>query len=291
MRSLLPLLLFMLGAFAAVAKSEPEKVRVEFEWEEIMGATEYEVELLSKEKKSVQKMRSSSSSFAVQLSPGLYYVRGRVYDRRKAKGEWSEVKEFAVPPRKIETVDSPFDIQVDAQSFLAPITISWNSPVGAHHFDILLFDENGKVIENKRTHQSQIKLNLRPGAYSYKIIPYTKDGVEGEAFDAPQIIAVKSRPVPENEDITMEQTPTIINLHWKNVRPLLTAVRLEYQKHFGDTWRQISQVDIADSYWASPKGLKPGKYKVSLWNKNRFGDISGIKNLEFTIKPLEEDLP
>ncbi len=285
-------------AFFVCMSTEPvisapaEKVKVEFEWEEIFGAEVYEIELMSKEKKSLQSLRSPNSAFSLMMAPGFYYVRGRVYDSRQAKGEWSEAREFLVPPKKIESVEAPSaELSINAKTYTAPLKVAWKAPVGAHHFKFILLNSAGEVVGTKSTRVAEVNMNLRPGTYSYKIIPYTADEVEGEPYVSEQMLAIKSQPVPEVLAPKIQAVEKSTILSWETEATHPTWYKLEHQKHFSSVWHQVAQASTKEKQWSLPADLKPGKYRVQLWNKTPYGEVSSIQKLEFVIKPLEHRLP
>lgn len=281
----------VVGTFSAQFSMGAEKLKIDFEWEDIPGAKQIEVELYSKDKNLVQRIFSPSSSLSAQMEPGYYFVRGRVYDYRMAKGEWSELKEFLVPPKKIESVEAPSQVQVDLETSVAVLNLKWGRAPGAHEYKIIVLDGDGKIVGTKTTTSLAVALKLKAGVYSYKVIPYTKDGVEGEAFEAPQMLSVKARPIPEISEPTINFVESKKNISWKKEAPLPTIVRLEYQKHFGTKWKEVAKVEVTQSQWEVPADLSPGKYRASFWNRNRAGEVSGIKLLEFVVKPQDQDLP
>ncbi|WP_415062776.1 hypothetical protein [Bdellovibrio sp.] len=284
---------FLFLAFIVGAAPPPkpsQQVKVELEWEEIVGSTFYEVEVLRKNKTLVTTLKSPTPVMSVHLEPGYYLVRGRVRDHFNTQGEWSRPKEFLVPPKKIQAIaGQSSQMQVDPTTFMAPLKLHWDPPTGAHHYRIVLFNQDGKEIAKHESSQPQFSLSLRPGVYSYKVTPLTQDGVEGETFESPSMV-VKSRPIPEVDDVIMEGENQKALLQWKKKTTLPTSVRLEYQKHFSTRWTRLHQSEIIESQWSVPPDLKPGKYRVLLWNRNRFGDVSSIKTLEFVIKPQESVL-
>lgn len=276
----------------AAASSISKTVRVDFEWEQIVGSTKYEIELLSKDKKLLSKHESPNAIFSIELVPGAYFVRGRVYDRRTAFGEWSELKDFLVPPKQIAKIQQPLeDVQVDPNTFLGAVKLHWNPPVGAHHYKVNVLDQNGKVVNTIDTTEPHFDLVLKPGVYSYKIISYTVDDVAAEPFESSQNIVIKSRPVPEVAEVNLKEQNKERSLTWKKETTLPTWLRLEYQKHLSERWTQIQQETVDGVLWAIPKDLKPGKYRASFWHKSPLGDVSTVKNYEFVVKPLEKDLP
>ncbi|MGZ3792567.1 MAG: hypothetical protein ACXVCP_09470 [Bdellovibrio sp.] len=281
-------------ALAEEAKNNllPKKVRVDFEWEQIVGSTKYEIELYSKDKNLLSKHDSPNANFSIELEPGAYFVRGRVYDQRTAFGDWSTLKDFLVPPKQIEKMEQPVeDTQVDPNSFLAPVKLNWVAPIGAHHYKVNILDQSGKIINTINTLDPQVNLNLKPGVYSYKIISYTADNVESDPFESSKNIVIKSRPVPEVTDIVFKEENKERSLNWKKETALPTWLRLEYQKHLSERWTQVTQSTIDEKYWKIPAELKPGIYRASFWHKSPLGDVSTVKTYQFVIKPLEKDLP
>ncbi|MGZ3774000.1 MAG: hypothetical protein ACXVCY_05025 [Pseudobdellovibrionaceae bacterium] len=283
--------IFSVKGWSAEAVPAP-KVRVDFEWEQIVGSIKYEIELYSKEKKLLSKYTSPTSTFSLELVPGAYVVRGRVYDQREAYGSWSGYTDFLVPPKQIEKIEPPpAEVQVDPNTFMGSVALKWAAPIGAHHYKITILDQNGKIMNTVETTQPLVKWSLKPGVYSYKIISFTQDNVAAEPFESPQNIVIKARPVPEVSDINLKEEKQESSLSWKKETPLPTWLRLEYQKHLSSKWHQIKQEMVEGLVWRIPKELKPGKYRASFWHKSPLGDVSAVKNFEFVIKPQEKDLP
>lgn len=283
---------FSVAVWSAPSAPLASKVRVDFEWEQIVGSSKYEIEIYSKDKKLLSKHDSPTANFSIELVPGAYLVRGRVFDQRTAYGDWSAFNDFLVPPKQIEKIEQPpADVQVDPNTFLGSVVLRWNPPVGAHHYKVSILDQSGKVLNTYETSQPSVKWTLKPGVYTYKIVSYTEDNVEGEPFDGPQNIVIKSRPVPEVLDVGIKEENKELSLNWKKETVLPTWLRLEYQKHLSSHWSQVQQETVDGALWKIPKDLKPGKYRASFWHKSPLGDVSTVKNFEFVIKPLEKDLP
>lgn len=265
------------------------KVAVEFEWEEILGAAQYEIEIYTKDKKLVEQLKSPNFTFKVHLPPGQYEVRGRAYDSRAAYSEWSSLKNFPVPPKSIKKVlHSANSLQVNERTYVADFVTRWEPTLGAHHYNIEILDKEGKSVHKTQSLESQFTVGLRPGVYTYRIVPVTADGVLGEAFESPQAFTVQSRPVPEVEELSLEIQGKALKLKWKKNTVLPTWIRLEYQKHFGTRWLPVALNKEGKESWTVPVDLRPGKYRATAWNQSLHGDTSSLSTTEFVIKPKED---
>jgi hypothetical protein len=68
----------------------------DMEWEEIEGATQYEIEVLSEQGQILIQKITPKASWSGQIRPGRYQYRLRAFDKRKVPGPWSELEPFTV---------------------------------------------------------------------------------------------------------------------------------------------------------------------------------------------------
>ncbi len=87
---------------AGAAEAAPYRRLVNFEWEAIEGAKNYEIEL-KQNKEDAQDGKSKVFTFKVKdaawngrLTPGKYVMRLRTRDYRGVPGEWSPPSDFNV---------------------------------------------------------------------------------------------------------------------------------------------------------------------------------------------------
>lgn len=276
------------------ASAKPSQNRVEIEWEEMLGATKYQVEIeLTKEQKS-QLYDSPSNVFNLPIQPGIYQIRGRVADERGIFGEWSLKQKLEVlppPPQFKKLSDSEKQknsVVIDNKKFTAQVPLQWQPAEGVQKYELEIIDLNGKIIQTLATSQANIRLQLRPGTYRTKIRSITQDGLRSDPIEWPELLQVNKIPVPSPADLKRDVKTNTWS--WTPQEGLSTNFKLERQKFLGTKWMLVELSESPKGQW-SPQELQPGFYRLSIFNRNQFSESSALVSEEFVIKPKEENLP
>lgn len=286
--SCLVLICLFAASLNVLAKNNSVQNNVEFEWEEMLGATEYQVELEHPKTNKVLTFNSKNSHFNLPIMPGIYTIKGRVSDDRGVFGEWSQPEKFNVPPRppQIDQKKISSEISVDKKSFTANAPIQWTKSLGADEYKVQILDDKNKAIKQLITKDETANLQLRPGTYRVRISSLTSDGIESEAFDLPNLIRINNIPIQKPEN-------TILDLKLKQLKipqteGLMSVIQIEVQKFLGQTWTKIDSFDVPTDIWQIPTNLTPGKYRISIYYKNSFNESSESAIQNFVVKPTEE---
>ena len=278
----------------ASASASPTLNRVEIEWEEMLGATKYQVEIESTHGGKSQLHDSNSNFFNLPIQPGTYQIRGRVADERGIFGDWSIRQKLEVlpPPPQIKKMNEAEkqnnSISVDNKKFVAQIPLQWLPTVGAQKYEVEIEDLSGKTLQTLITTQTAIQLQLRPGTYRTKIRSLTQDGLRSAPVEWPQLLQVNKIPVPP--PIDLKRDAPAYSWSWTQVEGLSTTFKLERKKFLATNWVLVELSESQKGQWA-PQELLPGFYKMSVFNRNQFNESSPIQSEEFVIKPKEENLP
>lgn len=282
---------FLLLAFIFLPGVSWALSKVEFEWEEVEGAKSYQVEIRNKQN-FLKNFQSQTSVFKMEMTPGRYEIRGKaggtnLYD---AQSEWSPWKSFDIPPPAVKLSQlPPAENKVSANSYLSEIPLTWSTSDGAAEYIVDIQDEQGKVVKSVRVQKPEMLLKLRPGYYSIHIRSKTADGLESESVALPERIMIQNRPVPIPNKIVFKNEDRSLN--FESLDGAQAEISLEMQKFLGNEWTLIERQLIKGSSYNWKQDLKPGRYRLTLYTKNSFGEVSSPTIHEFIKKPLEGDLP
>lgn len=274
-----------------VAKtSKVTTTTVEFEWEELLGATAYQVELKQKHNLEATRFNSQNSFFKLQIKPGKYSIRGRVADDRGVFGEWSKEEDFQVlppTPKKLKPISSDL-IKPNSKSFTAEIPLSWESTPGIEDYRLRVKNLKGELVQELKVNKSEAKAQLRPGSYKIEVLSVTPEGLESEPMELTNELIVQRIPVQKIENLTIKEKSTF---SFDRVEGLKNWVRIEMQKFLSEKWQEVGVFDLNENSWTPPADLKPGRYRAFFYNRNEFGEDSEAVSEEFILKPDEKNLP
>lgn len=286
MKSLTLLLSILLLPLSAWALRE-----VEFEWEEVDGAKHYQVEIKN-DKDFLQKLTSNTFTFKTQITPGKYQIRGKVHgiDPRDAQSDWSPWKAFDVPPAPVKTMKfENFEYKISSHSWVSEIPLKWHSVDGAAEYTVEIVDVNRKTKKTITVNNPGVLLKLRPGYFSVSITTKTADGLNSETFSLPQQIMVQNIPVEPPQKAVLAMDKGLMS--FESTKGTLVIVALERQAFLGKDWVKIDEKTVTENRYQWPASLKPGKYRLTLFSKNSFDEVSTPVIRDFVIKPKESDLP
>ncbi len=264
---------------------------VEFEWEEVEGASSYSVEIRNKNK-LLKSLQSSSSVFKTEMTPGRYEIRGKVggLNRYEAESEWSTWKSFDITPPAVKISKlPPIENKVSPSSYLSNIPLAWTAADGAAEYIVDVQDEKGTVVHSVKVAKPEALLKLRPGYYSIHIRAKTADGLESESVALPEKIMIQKIPVPAPQKIVFKNEKH--SLDFVPIEGTQVEVSLEMQKFLGTEWNLVERQLISGNSYNWKQDLKPGRYRLTLYSKNSFGEVSTPTVHEFIKKPLESELP
>lgn len=264
---------------------------VEFEWEELEGARLYQVEIRNS-KNFLRQLESSSGTFKTDMTPGKYEIRGKVgkVNPQDRESDWSNWKSFNIPPPKIKMKQLPLtENKVSTKSYLSEVPLSWDEADGASEYLLDILDEQGNIVQTKTVQKTQTTLQLRPGYYKVRIRSKTADGLESENFELPEKIMVQKIPVEEPQKLKLENEKS--QATFEPAMGTQVEVSLEMQKFLGKEWKLIDRKLLTTGSYAWDSSLPPGRYRLTLYSKNTYGEVSKPVVQEFIKKPRETDLP
>lgn len=263
---------------------------VEFEWEEIEGARRYQIEL--KNKKSLSKtFESNTNNFKIRIAPGKYQIRGKVHgvDPADTQSDWSPWKEFDIPPAKVEAPKlEKTEFKISSNSYLSSIPLNWKPVEGATEYILEITEANGKIKKTLHTSKPEALLQLRPGYYSVRMISKTADGLESDPLTLPTL-TIQNIPVEPPKNIRLDADKS--TLQYEPAQGTSIIIALERQAFLGKEWNPVDKKVTTEGTYVWSSGLFPGKYRITLYSKNSFNEVSKPYVKEFIVKPKEQDLP
>ncbi|MNK98487.1 hypothetical protein D3C87_1188510 [compost metagenome] len=283
--------ILLLVAFILLPSLSLALSKVEFEWEEVDGAKSYQVEIRNKQN-FLRSLQSQTSIFKTEMTPGRYEIRGKAggLNLYEAQSEWSPWKSFDIPPPAVKLSKlPPTENKVSSSSYMSEIPLAWSMADGAAEYIVDIQDEQGKVVKSVRVQKPETLLKLRPGYYSIHIRSKTADGLESESVALPERIMIQNISVPVPQKIVFKTEKN--SLDFEPTVGTQVEVSLEMQKFLGTEWKLIERQLIQGSSYNWKQNLKPGRYRLTLFSKNSFGEVSSPTTHEFIKKPTEDELP
>lgn len=157
------ILLLVLFSFSAMAQ---DTRWIDIEWEQVEGATNYEVELFQGEGENLVprgKYKIDTSSWSSAVPPGKYSLRIRSLDKRGVPGEWSE----SIPVKVRMHNPKPFQPTPGAQVSTPNVDFEWSEVEGAALYQLVVKNSSDKIVSD-----STVK-DVRTSLYLDELGPYS----------------------------------------------------------------------------------------------------------------------
>lgn len=266
------------------------KVSVDFEWDSVLGARLYQVELSDRTTKKTFIEESKSEHFNFQVPIGKYKIRGRVADYRKVFGDWSDWTDLTIGPNAIKADVNrvPESLVPDRKTLRAEKQFTWPNASGASGYRIELLDKAGKIVESKIVENPAAKFKLAPGEYQVRVTTLSKEGIESETVVLADHISVSKSKFATPKVIGEIGSPDF-KVEVENESAL--RYRIEYQRHLAESkWVTLAEGDASVYESFVKQDLAAGKYRILLWLEAEMWGKSDPATLEYVLKPNEKDL-
>jgi hypothetical protein len=271
-----------------------DKVPVELEWEEIPGATIYELEFQNMQGQPMVEFKSDTHVFKFRMKVGKYQVRSRVADYRKVFGPWSPLTEFAVEPKApfFDPASSARTAgKISAKTLTSEVLYRWGSAVGADEFKLVVTDGTGKVVIDETTRKFYHRAQLPAGEYTATLAAIGNDGVSSSPVVISEKLVIQSVRLRPPEILFepgghLSLSGELPLVRWKPVSGRVVAGTLEYRFFFGDDWLPVQKFSTHTAHeMILDKATKPGRYRLTLWSESTGLVTSENVTYEFVIKP------
>jgi hypothetical protein len=163
--TLLLLFLLSLSAFAQGSGTR----WIDIEWEEVQGASNYEVELFEDKAGNLVprgKYKVDSAGWSNAVPPGKYSLRIRSLDKRGVPGDWSDyipVKVRMHNPRLFQPTS-------DAKVSGAQVDFEWSDVEGAALYQLVIKDDKDKILHNTSVRDVRASIYLEDlGLYHWAV--------------------------------------------------------------------------------------------------------------------------
>lgn len=271
--------------FFSLSSLASQEVVVDFEWEQIPGSIEYEVQILDQKKKILKKLNSPTFSFQVELAPGRYFIKGRVKDQRRAYSNWSVLSEFNIQPQKPQLKESPPPLlKPDEKKFTANLRLEWERTKGANNYLVTVKDETGKVIQELKTQETATSIVLKPGKYRYEVTSISDSGIKSETLSSKEWIEVPKIDLKRLKNVRFEKQ----KINFEKSLELPIEIGLFHKFYYGD-WVKVFEDKTDKDFFEIKNDLKPGEYRLVSRHVSPLGEKSEPFEIFFVIKP--KDLP
>ncbi len=268
MRKLLFFFILMNLCLGVSVRAEQIRRSLELELEEVAGVKGYEVQVVrilkDKTRKSPLLFKLKSNKWNANLVPGKYELSVRSIDARGVPGDWGAPQEFVVKipspylrtPLVGETLSSKEEKSED-------IKFKWEPVPGAEFYKIKVTDAADKVVDERRTKDTDIKIPLAVAkVYHWQVTPMFEETLEGDAslnqsFD---LFAAKLEK-PGKKAIDDFNTAVI---SWK---PSGFAEKYNYvleKKDQNGNWAPYDEKSIPKSSRKYQAPLETGEYRVKI---------------------------
>lgn len=296
-KNLLYLLLFSHWALCQNQEAKVKKsdlAQVELQWEDISGAFMYEVEIINSKNKLLKKFISKTSLFKFKTTSGLIKVRGRVVDIYGKKGNWSTYIDVTVPPGEIATPDklqaSEIKIKPNPKTSKGEVKLEWPIATQAIGYKLIVKDQAQKIVSESTLKNNSTTVFLNAGHYTFSVIPFGNDSIEGKEYVSNQKITVGNSQL-QNEVFDVKNENKVITISWTPKQDIKIIGQLQFAYHLSDTWLPVNDAqELVESPWLPNQNLKPGRYRAAIWSKKENWVDSETFYYEFVVKPTEDDL-
>lgn len=272
------------------------KRSVEIEWEEVPGATQYDLEIYDgKNKRFIKTFTSKTNVFKLNVKMGKYYFRSRILDKFERSSEWTDLAELMIapPPTKVNT-KFPEDLHLfaDKKSGLLSFPLSWEALPGISDYQVVMQSPDGKIESEKSVTGTSTILNVPPGQHQFYVKAVLSDGTIGDKSDNTSTISVLGAKIQKP---VLIHKKTIDKGHQALFSSELTLALFEgdlfYRALEGTQWTKVKSFqDLKENEINFDSEYIPGRYKLKLRATATGFTPSEYQEIQFVIKPKEMTL-
>lgn len=196
-----------------------EERKVNFSFEPVPGAQNYEIEIYLFEKDEpifLKKHKTDTPSWNGELETGIYQFRLRSLDYRQIPGEWSEFVKFNVALPKPVIVRPLKDEVIQSNSFdLEEILFQWVPVRNVSYYHLIVKTVKGEIIFDEVISTPQKFINLKVGeSYQWSVV--SSDGNKSNPKDLEfETMILQGAPL-DSPEINIEVTDSRFIVNWTN---------------------------------------------------------------------------
>lgn len=171
--------------------SSQEKRTIKIEWEKIIGASAYTLELQNEDQEIIFNQKTEETLLQVELEPGRYKKRLSVYNE---KGE-------------IETISDWLPLNVLEKPGVR-VKIEWENIPIAKSYILEVRDLEGNIIKQKEAKENYAFIRLHPGDYEKRLLVVNQIGeIESESEWSPLHVILVLTPEIQKGQQTIKNSP------------------------------------------------------------------------------------
>lgn len=259
----------------------------DMEWDEVPGATQYEIEMLLNGKTIIRKV-TAKASWSGEIKPGQYTYRLRAFDQRKVPGPWSDLEPLTVYLTPVKLL-AP---NTDQNKILAKagenheVTFSWQSVPLATRYRVEIRSLTGgdqKQIEVEG--DTILQINLPVGKrYSWMVTPF---GESSELIGDPEVREISEfeliGPPLEKAKLEAPDTEYVRQIKWKPSRLASHELVKIFKKKESGGWELVTESQVKDGEYPIPLSWPGGRYQLQVKSQAELYQDSEVAAITFLL--------
>lgn len=266
---------------------------VEIEWDEVPGATQYDLEIYDgKHKKFIKTFSSKSSVFKLNVKMGKYYFRSRILDKFGRSSEWTEMAELLIAPPPAKIKNKKVENQqffAEKSSGLVNYPVSWEELPGITEYKVILETTDGHKEIETVVKGSSATLKIPPGQHQVRVQAVLSDGTLGDLSEPTSVISVLGAKI-QKPTVTYQKDPKLgpVASFSSELSIAQFDGELFYMPLEGTTWKKVKEFrDLKTKQIIFNSDYIPGQYQLKIQAKSKGFTPSEFGMTEFIIKPRE----
>jgi hypothetical protein len=294
MRSARPFAHFVLLILAAAlgvraVAQMPLRRNLELQWEQVEGATLYEIELQRKDQDKSKPMRikTKEPQWTAGIKAGNYTMRMRSYDRRGVPGEWSPLADLKVRLPFVEPTAPKSNERVVAQDRdEQKVRLAWQAVPGAEKYHVSIQSTSSAWKKEEEVSDTSLRLAL-PVAESFAWTVVAIDP-KGEAGEVPVAAASFQLDGPQLKRPSLDRPASkyVSELHWSEVSKSDSySVEVSYKNPQSHKWEVVDRkADLKSSTLNWDISRPSGVYRLKVQAHGAHRDPSSVATMTFTTR-------
>lgn len=162
-------ILFIFLTLSSLSAFAQDSRWIDIEWEEVPGASQFEVELFEGEGANLKprgKYKVDTPSWSSAVPPGKYSLRLRSLDKRGVPGEWTESFPLKVRMHNPKLLLPGSNAKVAS----GQVDFEWSQEEGADSYQIVVKNESERIVHNGIEKDTRANVYLEDlGTYSWAV--------------------------------------------------------------------------------------------------------------------------
>lgn len=255
------LIVLIATSFDAAEAQNRVRRNVEIEWEDIDGASGYEIQVTRKDDTSKKPLifKTTEAKWVATIKPGVYIMQLRAFDDRGVPGSWSPGSELVVKLPSIYPLKPESDKILQSKDPLThAVDFAWEKVPGAAKYKLSVSAEDGAWTFEKELEGTALTVDVPvANGFKWEVVAYDPKGEEGDRWKIAEQFEVHG--------------------------PALKAPVIE---------KPMSQY-IRDIRWNEPDYTKSYRYDLNFYNKKKkkWEVVESRAGLNEPVLPIDASRP